>query len=230
MKKLLVFIMMVAAFGCANQKQTKCDKKKECKKAAKEAGSVKIFNGKDLSNWTFDLLTKEKIKMSDVWSVKDGILSCKGKPKGYIMTKNVYSNYALIVEWRWKPGTKGGNNGVLVHASTPRVHNIWPKSLEVQLQHQHAGDFWEIQEYVTQKDQKFPKKGRRYTNYNDGAENDLGEWNRMKVICKNDEIIVYVNGKLVNHGIKCSATKGKICLQSEGAAIEYRKVELFKLK
>src|SRR5690606_12148684 len=104
--------------------------------------SVKLFNGKNLDGWTYHLAV-ENVAMEDVWSVKDGILHCTGQPAGYLVTKkNDFSNYVLNVEWRW-PG-KGGNNGVLVHVSTPGALGVWPKSLEVQLGSGDAGDFWVI--------------------------------------------------------------------------------------
>jgi hypothetical protein len=48
----------------------------------------------------------------------------------------------------------------------------------------------------------------------------------MHIECKAGEIIVHVNGELVNHGSKSTATSGKIALQAEGAEVEFRKVEL----
>jgi hypothetical protein len=41
-----------------------------------------------------------------------------------------------------------------------------------------------------------------------------------------DEIKVWVNGDLVNHGTKCTAMKGQIALQAEGSDVEFRKLEL----
>ena len=52
----------------------------------------------------------------------------------------------------------------------------------------------------------------------------------MEIVCKGDEVIVHVNGDLVNHGKKSTATKGQIALQAEGTEVEFRKVELTKLK
>jgi hypothetical protein len=52
----------------------------------------------------------------------------------------------------------------------------------------------------------------------------------MKVRCKGDTITVWVNGVLMNEGTGLSASKGAICLQSEGAEIHFRKVELVSLE
>jgi hypothetical protein len=48
----------------------------------------------------------------------------------------------------------------------------------------------------------------------------------MEIECKGDEVKVTVNGTLVNHGTKSTASSGKIALQAEGAEVEFRKLEL----
>jgi hypothetical protein len=58
------------------------------------------------------------------------------------------------------------------------------------------------------------------------AEKPIGEWNTIECICHGDTIINIVNGVIVNEGTDASVTKGKILLQSEGAEVFYRKVEL----
>jgi hypothetical protein len=52
----------------------------------------------------------------------------------------------------------------------------------------------------------------------------------MEIECRGDEIKVWVNGALVNHGTKCTASKGKIAIQAEGTELEFRKLELEKLE
>jgi hypothetical protein len=114
---------------------------------------------------------------------------------------------------------------------------MFPKSLEVQMQHEHAGDFWCIVEDITVPDmeaRRGPKeewgitegKKRRIVNLTDGSENPLGEWNTMVIECLKDEIKVWVNDDMVNHGTKCTAQKGGIAIQAEGSEVEFRKFEL----
>lgn len=56
-----------------------------------------------------------------------------------------------------------------------------------------------------------------------------GEWNRLEVECEGDQVRVYLNGVLVNEGQRASPTQGRIQLQSEGAEIRVRRVELLPL-
>jgi Domain of Unknown Function (DUF1080) len=187
-----------------------------------------LFNGKDLTGWTY-VLDDANATMEDVWSVKDdGVLFCKGRPAGYLLTeKDDFENYVLTLEWRWPE--KGGNNGALVHVTSPGEIGVWPKCLEVQLQHGEAGDFWVIGTTIDVENIEKRRHGRRHINLSDGDEKPFGEWNKMEITCRGDEVLVKVNGKLVNHATEVSQTKGAIALQSEGTPIEYRNFKLRKL-
>ena len=69
--------------------------------------TVELFNGKDLSGWSYHLADPQ-VKMQEVWSVQDGLLTCTGKPSGYLITeKSDLEDYRLIVEWRWHTGKAG---------------------------------------------------------------------------------------------------------------------------
>ena len=172
--------------------------------------------------------------------VRDSLLVSLDSPRGHLITDSVYENYMLTVEYRFTG--KPGNCGVLVHASTPRaLYKMFPQSLEVQLESGNAGDFWCIAEDIEVPDmenRRGPKaewgttdgKKRRIVNLMDGSEKALGEWNTMKVMCERDAITVWVNGQRVNQGTKCTASKGQIALQAEGTEVEFRKVELMRLK
>ena len=193
---------------------------------------VTLFNGENLDGWTA-VLSDESVDPAAVWSVKDGVLACTGRPSGYVKTDREFENYQLSVQWRWTG--KPGNNGVLVHATTPNALGVWPKCQEVQLAHENAGDFWVIGSEITTPLEGVPGyekmvRDRRHLNFHDGAEKPAGEWNEMTVICRGDTITVLVNGTLVNYGFDSSVTKGSVCLQSEGAPIEYRGVVLRPLE
>ncbi len=188
---------------------------------------VPLFNGTNLHGWTYHL-AKPNVKPSDVWSIKDGVLHCTGEPAGYLITQqNDFENYVLTVQWRWPD--KGGNNGVLVHVTTPDQLGIWPKSFEVQLQTGDAGELWVIGTTLQVDHPTTHIDDRRHKNVIRGAEKPLGQWNSMEITCVGDEIDVKVNGYLVNSATKLSQSRGAIALQSEGTPIEYREIVLAKL-
>jgi len=206
-----------------------------------EGGPRPLFNGKDLAGWHVDVpLLDKKPDAEPTFIVRDGKLVSLGKPNGHLITDAQYANYRLEVEYRF--AAKPGNCGVLVHASTPRaLYKMFPKSIEVQMNHRHAGDFWCIVEDITVPDmveRRGPKekwgitegKARRILNLTDDSEKPAGEWNSMVIECVEDAVKVWVNGDLVNHGTKCTATKGQIALQAEGSEVEFRKLLLTPTK
>ena len=186
-----------------------------------------LFNGKNFEGWTFDLIDPAA-KPESVWSVSEGILICRGRPPGVMRTVKDYSNYELSVEWRWPPGAKPANSGILIHASKPRELFVWPKSVEVQLGHGNAGDLWMIGETLTVADAQ--PQGRRWWKKGEGSEKLPGEWNSARIRCEGKKVTVWINGTLMNEGIDLSAAHGAICLQSEGGVVYFRKVELTPLK
>ena len=62
------------------------------------------------------------------------------------------------------------------------------------------------------------------------VESPYGQWTRLEVIADGDRVTNVVKGKVVNEGTRSSLTEGKILLQSEGAEIYFRRVDLEPLK
>jgi hypothetical protein len=199
--------------------------------------STSLFNGKDLTGWHIDVPMMDSIPDAiNPFIVRNGMMVSLGTPAGHIITDKEYKDYRLDVEYRF--AGEPGNCGVLVFASTPRaLYKMFPKSIEVQMMHENAGDFWCIVEDVEVDDmltRRGPKeewgitegKKRRVLNLTDGSENPVGDWNHMKIECLKNEIKVWVNGDLVNHGYNATADNGQIALQAEGSEVEFRKVEL----
>ena len=58
------------------------------------------------------------------------------------------------------------------------------------------------------------------------VEKPVGKWNKLVCIVKDKEIAVYLNNKLVNHAFDVKPSKGKIQVQSEGAEIIFRKIDI----
>lgn len=202
-----------------------------------DAQTHSLFNGKDFTGWHIDVPDMDNnSSVPTPFIIRQGMLVSLASPEGHIITDSIYQNYRLQVEYRF-PG-KPGNCGVLLHASTPRsLYKMFPKSIEAQMMHENAGDFWCIVEDISVPDmekRRGPKKDwgitegkeRRIKNLTDNSEKPLGQWNTMVVECLGSAIKVWVNGDLVNYGTNCTASKGQIALQAEGAEVEFRKVEL----
>ena len=205
-----------------------------------ESTSIDLFNGTDLTGWHVDVPEMDSVTTArNPFIVRDGKLVSLGTPEGHLITNAVYSNYRLEVTYRFVG--EPGNCGVLVHASTPRaLYGMFPKSIEAQMMHENAGDFWVIVEDIEVADmveRRGPEeewgitegKRRRILNLTDGSENPLGEWNTMTIEAVEDEITVWVNGDLVNYGFGSTAREGQIAVQAEGAEVEFMSLLLTPL-
>lgn len=189
---------------------------------------VELFNGKDTKGWKAFVpdLAKEKKDEMSVWSVKDGVLRCAGRPIGYIQTEELYDNFILELDWRFDPAKGEGNSGVLLR--TIGDDKVWPKSMEAQLHSRNAGDFWNIEEYKATVDAK-RTDGRHTVKMRDTNEKPLGEWNHYRIVVNQGVIELWVNGLLQNVATDVEVNKGRIALQSEGAYIEFKGIVLTKI-
>jgi hypothetical protein len=184
--------------------------------------TVKLFNGKNLDGWTA-FFSGGSNDPAEAFFVEDGIMKCKGRPIGYIQTKKKYESYELIVEWRFNAEKGAGNSGVLM-----RIVNedkVWPNSIEAQLHSRNAGDIWNIGDFPMETDAE-RTAGRRTRKEHDTNEKPLGEWNRYRILLDGGNLTLEVNGLVQNTASGCKVAEGRIGLQSEGAWIEFRKVEL----
>jgi hypothetical protein len=62
------------------------------------------------------------------------------------------------------------------------------------------------------------------------VESPLGEWTRVECLCAGDKITIKVNGHTVNECRDVHPAAGRICLQTEGFEILFRKFEIGPVK
>lgn len=195
-----------------------------------------LFNGRDLTGW-------ENINTApDTWSVRDGILVCKGQPIGVMCTDREYENFLLHVEWmHLEPG---GNSGVFIwsDAIVPEGNEL-PAGVEVQM--------LELDWVNLNRDREGNPRPIAYVHgelfgvggveavpdnprgtRSKSVENRCkprGEWNTYDVVAVDGVVKLSVNGKFVNGLSNASVRKGRICLESEGAEIHFRNVRVLEL-
>jgi hypothetical protein len=207
-----------------------------------------LFNGRDFTGWKIYLRNNADNAQTKTFTIENGEIHCTGRPEGYMLSDKEYGDYVLRVQWRF-PGAPG-NSGVFLHVSGK--DQIWPKGVEAQLYSGRAGDIWLVDgfklnvkgphdpnqvRHFARLGDEFKKTGQKnkqgreqYDIVGKKVEKEIGEWNQYEITCKGDTIKLVVNGQVVNEGTNAEATKGKILLQSEGAPIVFRNVEIKTLK
>jgi Domain of Unknown Function (DUF1080) len=197
-------------------------------------GALALFNGQDLAGWQH-VLAEPGVPRDAVWSVRDGLIICRGTPLGVLQTERAFTNFVLVVEYRWAPGSAPGNSGLLTRINGPA--RALPRCVEVQLMHGNAGDvlglqgmsvasgqprYFEVMNHAVAGDIRGVKKLS-------DAERPGGEWNRVELFARGGDYTVWMNGRQINQAKGVAAGSGPVGLQSEGGEIHFRRVTLTPL-
>lgn len=195
-----------------------------------------LFNGKDLTGWV-DVNTSK-----DTWFVEDGLLKCTGHPIGVMRSEKQYENFLLHIEWRHMES--GGNSGVFAwsEGTVPKGRRL-PKGMEIQmleldwpLLHRHKDGTFPPTAYVH--GELFGANGLKTIPDNPRGERSKsienrckpkGQWNIYDVVCVDGVVKLSINGKFVNGVREASVKKGYLCLESEGAEIHFRNIQIMEL-
>lgn len=114
------------------------------------AAPVKLFNGKDLTNfYTWLKGLGKNNDPSQVFTVKDGMIRVSGEIFGGFVTEKEWENYHLVVEFKWgvktwPPRAKATrDSGILLHCvgEDGAAGGTWMESIECQMIEGGTGDF-----------------------------------------------------------------------------------------
>ena len=194
-----------------------------------------LFNGKNLDGWYSYLKNKGKNNDPDtVFSVNNGLLRISGKEFGYIITNRSFADFHLVVEFKWGEKkyppreNQKRDNGICYYVVSE--DRVWPRSIECQIQEGDCGDFWLIDSVTIVIDGvRTPSTHNTQSVNKRDNEKPTGEWNRVEVIAQKGKCTHIVNGVVVNEGEDATLRSGRILIQSEGAEIYYRKIEILEL-
>ena len=185
----------------------------------------------------------------DTWTWKDGVLLCSGQPIGVMRTRQKFTNFEMVVEWRHlRPA---GNSGVFVWVPDEALAQLKPDVLPeygIEVQMLDHG-------YKEQYETRSGKKGDWFTTNGDifavgnsklkpfpplspdGSRSfprkelsrGAGRWNHYYVRAINGEVRLWVNGEEVSGGSGAEPRTGYLCLESEGSPIEFRNIRVREL-
>lgn len=185
----------------------------------------------------------------DTWSWKDGAVHCTGKPTGVARSTKEYTNFELVAQWQHLQSA--GNSGIFVWAPKDALAELKPGNLpktgiEVQVldhgliqQYEKAtgkkaewfttnGDVFPVEKSKMKPFPPVAPDGRRSfprKNLSKG----FGQWNHYYVRAINGEIRLWVNGEEVSGGSDIQPRSGYLCLESEGAPVEFKNLSIREL-
>lgn len=152
------------------------------------------------------------------WKAEGGVFQCSGTPNGYLCSRKSYSDYVLTLEFRYPE--QAGNSGVFHYISGE--HKVWPACVEVQGLYSRLA-------------QIFPLGGAEGPR-SDGDEEARAkarkphtEWNRLEITSRDGVIGAKLNGVFIGESGPYPVRQGPIGLQSEGAPVHFRNIEIREL-
>ncbi|HMO85733.1 MAG TPA: DUF1080 domain-containing protein [Lacipirellulaceae bacterium] len=186
----------------------------------------------------------------DTWTFRDdGVIACTGEPIGVIRSKEPLTNFELSVQWRHLKS--GGNSGIFLWTAEEALRDLPrgklpPGGIEVQvLDHgfteQYEKSSGRKADWFTTHGDVFPVGAAKMTPFPPVSpagdrsfprvERSLGvgQWNHYYIRAINGEVRLWVNGDEASGGTDCQPPTGYLCLESEGAPVEFRDLRIRRL-
>lgn len=185
----------------------------------------------------------------DTWVWQGSLVKSTGKPVGVLRSAKSYKNFEMVARWRHL--SKGGNSGFFVWTPMEALEGLVPNRLPsagIEVQVLDHG-------YTEQYESSTGKKGDWFTTNGDifpvgksklkpfaplspdgsrsfpRSKHSLGtpNWNHYYVRAINGEIRLWVNGHEVSGGNHAEPSEGFLCLEAEGAPIEFQSIRIREL-
>lgn len=228
-------ILCAAVIGSLSFSHLSAAEPNQLSKAEAMAGWELLFDGKTAEHFR----NFKKDGLSDGWVVVDGSLVRKEKGAGDIVTKNEYSAFELMLDYKISPG---GNSGLMFHVTEDEA-TPWRTGPEIQIQDnvdghdpQKAG--WLYQLYQPPTD---PATGEIVD-----ATRPAGEWNQLYVMITPNQCEINMNGvryarfkkgsedwnkrvaasKFANFENFGKPDQGHIALQDHGNEVAFRNIKI----
>ncbi len=201
-----------------------------------DTDAAKLLEGLGMDNfYTWIEGSGTFVDPKGVFTLKDGVLHITGEKLGYLATRKEYSDYRLVAEFKWGEHVtkltskdKGRNSGIIVNAVGEDKE--WMRGIECQLAEDRTGNI------VIHSGAKVSIGTNSYTKPwtelglpKQELEFKAGKWNTLEVISVGSRLQVLVNGKATMDALNVMPNRGKIVLQSNGAEIFFRRLDVYPL-
>jgi len=214
--------------GCASNKISA---------AEQQDGFVAIFDGKSLDGWQ----SRNKPELpSKGWEVKNGVLTVLGAGGGDVITKEIYSNFVLKLDFRL---TDKANSGIKYLFDPKKFGGTTMEFQVLDAAHPDATRGRDGNRTVASLYDVMPAAA-------DKTVKPVGEWNAAMLVVKGMHVEHWLNGQKVlefergsdafnaavakskfkRHAGWGTQTKGHVLLQDHGDRVSYRNIRIKELK
>ncbi len=171
--RLLACSCLAFALGCAPRQDL-------------DSQFTSIFNGRDLTGWTYATQNGNPYKQGKGYQVEDGILYCTETDGGNLMTEKEYSNFTLSFDFRLSPDS---NNGIGIRA--PLDGRISRTGMEIQILDDDSPKHKDLKPY------QFHGSIYEVLPATRGHLKPIGQWNHQTITANGRQITVTLNGHTI---------------------------------
>ena len=225
--------ILILVCGCSGSSGGGGAGGKEKSAKNKEVGFVPLFDGTDLSGWTYGTdANGAQRKAGKGYQVRDGALYCTVADGGNLFTEKEYGNFVLRLDFKLTPGA---NNGVAIRS--PLNGQTAYDGIEIQVLDDSA------EKYAKLRPQQYHGSVYDVVAAERGHLKPVGEWNSEEITANGRHITVKLNGativdtnlddvkdeaKLKKHPGLMRPT-GHIGFLGHGADVEFKNVRIKEL-
>lgn len=202
----------------------------------KDHDAAKLLEGLGLDNfYTWIEGAGTFVDDKGVFTLKDGVLHITGEKLGYLATRREYSDFRLVAEFKWgdhitklTSKDKGRNSGIIINAVGEDKE--WMRGIECQLAADRTGNIVVHNgAKVTIGTNTYAKPWTEVGLPKQELEFKPGKWNTLEIVSVGSRMQVLVNGKATIDAVNVMPNRGKIVLQSNGAEIFFRRLDVHPL-
>src|SRR5688500_16060046 len=179
-----------------------------------------LFNGRTLDGW------RSVNGPAGTFVVRDGLIVVTGATRAFLVTERTYENFELELEWRHLQD--GGNSGVLLWSEyLPATGAPYPRAIEVQVmdpgyekgreaadrRFTGHGDIFAIRGATITPAGRVAEGGRKALPV-ERRTKPSPEWNHYRIVCRDGNVRLTVNGKVVTQAEGAQPSRGAVDLQS----------------
>ena len=196
-------------------------------------GFVKIFNGKDLTGWTYGGSKGNAGKEGKGYQIENGVLYSTEHDGGNLFTEAEYTDFIFSFDFKLEPNS---NNGIGIRS--PLEGDPAYVAMEIQVLDDSGSDYKNLRpaQYHGSIYDVFPAKR--------GSQKPVGEWNHEEITAKGRHVTVKLNGntivdanlddvkdeKVLKKHPGLARGKGHIGLLGHGTRVEFRSMQVKELK
>jgi hypothetical protein len=196
-------------------------------------GYTDVFNGKDLTGWTYGGSKERPVKEGKGYQVEDGVLFCTANDGGMLFTEKEYGDFVFSFDFKLEANS---NNGIGIRS--PLQGDPAYVGMEIQVLDDSGSDYTNLRpaQYHGSIYDVVPAKR--------GSQKPVGQWNHEEITAQGRHVTVKLNGntivdanlddvkdeKVLKRHPGLARTRGHIGLLGHGARVEFRNMKVKELK